>query len=89
MATYLLVFILVASAAMTIGSENFKSETNSVIAFDEAVGGDSDEDGDLIQLIKTSLRHISLVSHFIPVSLYISLDILALFQKRKLVRERE
>lgn len=73
---------------MTIGSENFKSETNSVTAFDETVGGESDEDGDLIQLIKTSLRHISLISHFIPVSLYITLDILAIFQRRKLAREQ-
>ena len=73
---------------MTIGSEIFKSETSSVTAFDETVAGESDEDGDLIKLIKTSLRHISLISHFIPVSLYITLDILAIFQRRKLAREQ-
>ena len=75
-ASFLLLFILLASAAMTIGAESFfSSDENSTTVF----ATENDSDDGLVSLIKTWLANASLISHMLPVTIFAALDILYTF----------
>ena len=75
-ATFILACILITSAAMTIGAENFfESDKNSTTVFAKK----EKTDGGLFNLIKSCLANASLISHLLPVSIFAALDILHSF----------
>ena len=75
-ATLLLILMVLTSAAMTIGADNFfPSDDNSTTVFAK----DKKSDDSLVHLIQTLLGNASLISHMLPVTLYAGLDILYAF----------
>ena len=83
-----ILFILVLSGLLTIGSTIFTNTNENQYAYDKYLKG-NDFIGEAEELILVAISNLVLISHAVPSSIYIAIEIVRIYHKRALFGDRK